>query len=125
MRGNDQDREAEAPEIVLSEALAEPQPVAEIMLWRGRGNVIGPVGVALHEMVGDPWTQSAVSWVFSCSVTKLTLRNCESLHFLTAALFIQAPLRLHLSCACQKIRVNKSRLRGELINACSLLVVEH
>ncbi|MGU3664531.1 hypothetical protein ACLBX9_10145 [Methylobacterium sp. A49B] len=50
MRGNDQDREAEAPEIVLPEVLAEPQPAAEILPWRGRGNIVAAVGVALLDL---------------------------------------------------------------------------
>ncbi|MCJ2121019.1 hypothetical protein [Methylobacterium sp. J-077] len=51
LRGNDQDREAEAPETALGEI--ELQPAAEILPWRGRGNVIAAVGVALLEMVGS------------------------------------------------------------------------
>ena len=52
MRGGDRDGEVEAPEIALPEvALALPVE-AEILPWRGRGNVIAAVGVALLEMVG-------------------------------------------------------------------------
>ncbi|MCJ2049092.1 hypothetical protein [Methylobacterium sp. J-070] len=53
MRGNDQDREAEAPEAVLPEVAAEPVPEAEILPWRGRGNVIAALGVTILDMVGD------------------------------------------------------------------------
>ena len=51
MRGGDQDREAEAPEIVLPEVLAEPQPVAEILPWRGSGNVIAAAGSFLVDLL--------------------------------------------------------------------------
>ena len=51
MRGNDQDREAEAPETVLPEVLIEPQPVADILPWRGRGSVIAAAGVALLNLL--------------------------------------------------------------------------
>ncbi|MCJ2124076.1 hypothetical protein [Methylobacterium sp. J-077] len=51
LRGNDRDREAEAPETVLPEVAAE-QPDAIILSWRGRGNIIAAVGVALLDMVG-------------------------------------------------------------------------
>ncbi|MCJ2132706.1 hypothetical protein MKK69_01255 [Methylobacterium sp. J-026] len=55
MRGNDQDREAEAPETILPEVAAELLPelplTAEILPWRGRGNVIAAIGVALLDMV--------------------------------------------------------------------------
>ncbi|MCJ2052513.1 hypothetical protein [Methylobacterium sp. J-070] len=54
MRGNDQDRETEAPETVLPEVAVEPAPEAEILPWRGRGNVIAAVGVALLDMVANP-----------------------------------------------------------------------
>jgi hypothetical protein len=49
MRGNDQDREEEdeAPETVLPEVMAEPQPDAQILPWRGRGNIVAAMGVAL------------------------------------------------------------------------------
>lgn len=51
MRGNDADHEIEAPEVVLPEVAAE-NPEAIVLPWRGRGNVIAAVGVALLEMVG-------------------------------------------------------------------------
>ena len=51
MRGNDRDREAEAPETVLPE-VAAAQRDAIILPWCGRGNVIAAVGVALLDMVG-------------------------------------------------------------------------
>ena len=51
MRGNDQDRKAEAPETAMPEVTAE-QPEAIILPWCGRGNVIAAVGVALLDMVG-------------------------------------------------------------------------
>lgn len=51
MRGGDQDREADAPQAVLPAALAEPQPVAEILPWRGRGNVIAAAGSLLIDLL--------------------------------------------------------------------------
>ncbi|MCJ2019966.1 hypothetical protein MKK84_21460 [Methylobacterium sp. E-065] len=51
LRGNDQDREAEAPETVLPEVAAETQPVAKILPWHGRGNVIAAAGVALLDLL--------------------------------------------------------------------------
>lgn len=56
LRGNDQDREADQPETVLREDVvsqpqAEPQPTAEILPWRGRGNVIAAAGVALLDLL--------------------------------------------------------------------------
>ncbi|MCJ2051769.1 hypothetical protein [Methylobacterium sp. J-070] len=59
MRGNDQDRETEAPETALpevaAEAIPEPQPepqlVAEILPWRGRGNVIAVAGTLLLDLL--------------------------------------------------------------------------
>ncbi|MCJ2052108.1 hypothetical protein [Methylobacterium sp. J-070] len=47
MRGNDQDREAEAPETVMPEVAADPLPEAQILPWRGRGNIVAAMGVAL------------------------------------------------------------------------------
>ena len=47
MHGNDQDRDAEAPETVLPEVPAG----AEILPWRGRGNVIAAAGVALIDLL--------------------------------------------------------------------------
>jgi len=55
LRGNDQDRETEAPETVLPEVAAEmqpePLPEAVVLPWRGRGNVIAAAGVLLVDMV--------------------------------------------------------------------------
>ena len=51
MRGSDRDREAEAPETVLPELAAEPQPVAEILPWRGRGNVLTAAGTMLLDLL--------------------------------------------------------------------------
>ncbi|GJE13281.1 hypothetical protein FOHLNKBM_4344 [Methylobacterium longum] len=49
LRGNDQDREAEAAETVLPEVavVIEVEPSS----WGGRGNVVAAAGVALLEMV--------------------------------------------------------------------------
>ena len=52
MRGGDQDREAEAPETVLPEVMAEAQPASVVIPWRGRGNIIAAAGVALLDLVG-------------------------------------------------------------------------
>ena len=55
MRGSDQDREAEAPETTLpevaAEAMPEPQATAEILPWRGRGNVIAAAGTMLLDLL--------------------------------------------------------------------------
>ncbi|MGH1592396.1 hypothetical protein ACRBEV_33295 (plasmid) [Methylobacterium phyllosphaerae] len=51
MRGNDQDREEEAPETVLPKVTTEPQPVAEILPWRGRGNVLAAAGTMLLDLL--------------------------------------------------------------------------
>ena len=51
MRGGDRDCEAEAPETVLPEVAAETQPVAEILPWRGRGNVIAAAGSFLVDLL--------------------------------------------------------------------------
>ncbi|MCJ2098004.1 hypothetical protein [Methylobacterium sp. E-046] len=59
MRGNDRDREEEAPETVLPEVAAEPMPepqpepllTAEILPWRGRGNVIAAAGTMLLDLL--------------------------------------------------------------------------
>ncbi|MCJ2069743.1 hypothetical protein MKK75_13245 [Methylobacterium sp. J-030] len=51
MRGNDQDREAEAPETALPEVAAEPMPEADILPWRGRGNVIAAAGALLLDLL--------------------------------------------------------------------------
>jgi hypothetical protein len=56
MRGNDQDREAEAPEATLPPAPAEQPPanVIEVppMRWGGRGNIIAAAGSALLDLAG-------------------------------------------------------------------------
>lgn len=52
MRGNDQDRETEAAEIVLPEVLTEPVPtVAEILPWRGRGNIVSAAGAFIVDLL--------------------------------------------------------------------------
>ena len=51
MRGGDQEREAEAPETVLLEAAAVAQRVADILPWRGRGNVIAAAGTILLDLL--------------------------------------------------------------------------
>ncbi|TXN76060.1 hypothetical protein FV228_01475 [Methylobacterium sp. WL18] len=54
MRGNDADRETEAPEVVLPEMAVETTPAViqvEPMRWGGRGNFIAAVGVALLDIV--------------------------------------------------------------------------
>ena len=55
MRGGDQDREETAPETVLPDVSAEPQPepqpVAEILPWRGRGNVLTVAGMMLLDVL--------------------------------------------------------------------------
>lgn len=51
MRGNDQDREDEAPETMLPEVAAVVQPVADILPWRGRGNVIAATGTMLLDLL--------------------------------------------------------------------------
>ena len=50
MRGNDQDREAEAPETVLPEVAATPV-IEEILPWRGRGNIIAAAGSFLVDLL--------------------------------------------------------------------------
>ncbi|MCJ2141569.1 hypothetical protein [Methylobacterium sp. E-066] len=47
MRGNDQDREIEAPETVLPEVALE----AVILPWRGRGNIIAAAGSLLVDLL--------------------------------------------------------------------------
>ena len=49
MRGSDRDGEAEAHETVLPDAVL---PEAQILPWRGRGNVIAAAGVALLDLAG-------------------------------------------------------------------------
>ena len=51
MRGNDQDREEEAPETLLPDVAAGPEPEAAVLAWRGRGNIIAAVGVAVIDML--------------------------------------------------------------------------
>ena len=51
MRGGHQDREAEAAETVLPKVPVDPQPVAEILPWRGRGNVIAAAGSFLVDLL--------------------------------------------------------------------------
>ena len=53
MRGSDRDGEAGAPETALPEVLIDPQPVAEILPWRGRGNVIAAAGAVLLDLLGE------------------------------------------------------------------------
>ena len=50
LRGNDQDREAEAPDTVLPEVTAET-PEAIVLPWRGRGNVIAAAGTMLLDLL--------------------------------------------------------------------------
>jgi hypothetical protein len=51
MRGSDRDGEAETPETVPPEGPAEPQSAAEILPWRGRGNVIAAAGSFLFDLL--------------------------------------------------------------------------
>ncbi|MCJ2097455.1 hypothetical protein [Methylobacterium sp. E-046] len=51
MRGNDQDRETDAPETVLPEVATELTPGAQILPWRGRGNVIAAAGTILLDLL--------------------------------------------------------------------------
>jgi hypothetical protein len=51
LRGNDQDREAEVPETMLSEVSTEPMPGAQVLPWRGRGNVIAAAAVMLVDLL--------------------------------------------------------------------------
>ncbi|MEE7451555.1 hypothetical protein MRF4_29380 [Methylobacterium radiotolerans] len=50
MRGSDRDLEAETSETVPPEVV-EPQPVAAILPWRGRGNVIAAAGTMLLDLL--------------------------------------------------------------------------
>ena len=57
MRGGDQDREVDAletvlPETVLPEVATTPVIVAEILPWRGRGNVIAAAGAFIVDLMG-------------------------------------------------------------------------
>lgn len=51
LRGKDRDREAEAPETVLPEVVAEARPDATILPWRGRGNIIAAAGTFLVDLL--------------------------------------------------------------------------
>ncbi|MBN4098596.1 MULTISPECIES: hypothetical protein [Methylobacterium] len=51
MRGGDRDGEADTPETVLPKVPVDPQPVAEILPWRGRGNVIAAAGSFLVDLL--------------------------------------------------------------------------
>jgi hypothetical protein len=51
MRGGDHDREHESAEKVLPEVPVDPQSAAEILPWRGRGNVIAAAGLVLLDML--------------------------------------------------------------------------
>lgn len=51
LRGNDQDREAKAPETSLPEVPAELLPEVQILPWRGRGNVIAAAGTLLIDLL--------------------------------------------------------------------------
>ena len=51
MRGNDQDREAEAPEAPLPEVAADSLLDAQILPWRGQGNVIAAAGTLLLDLL--------------------------------------------------------------------------
>ncbi|WP_267427982.1 hypothetical protein [Methylobacterium sp. GC_Met_2] len=50
MRGSDRDGEVEAPKIVLPEVLIDPRPVAEILPWHGRGNVIAAAAIVMLKL---------------------------------------------------------------------------
>ena len=59
LRGNDADREADAPEAVLPAVIVSPVPrvrpvdlAPELLAWGGAGNVVAAAGVALFNMVG-------------------------------------------------------------------------
>ncbi|MHC2109073.1 hypothetical protein [Methylobacterium sp. CM6246] len=47
MRGNDQDLEAEAPEVMLTEQEVEPV----VLPWKGRGNVLAAAGTLLIDLL--------------------------------------------------------------------------
>lgn len=52
LRGNDQDREAEAPEAPLPEVSADATVIhVEPLRWSGRGNVISAAGVAILDLL--------------------------------------------------------------------------
>ncbi|MET0530115.1 MAG: hypothetical protein ABW003_17555 [Microvirga sp.] len=51
MHGNDQDREAEAPENALPEVAAEASVIqVSPFRWGGRGNIVTAVGIALLDL---------------------------------------------------------------------------
>ena len=52
MRGGDRDHEVVAPETVLPDVATIPVIEAEILPWRGRGNVIAAAGTMLLDFVG-------------------------------------------------------------------------
>ncbi|WCS28886.1 hypothetical protein LOK46_32360 (plasmid) [Methylobacterium sp. NMS14P] len=53
MRGGDQDREAEAPEVTLPEVPADAIVIhVPPMRWGGRGNVLAAAGITLLNLVG-------------------------------------------------------------------------
>ncbi|MCJ2015854.1 hypothetical protein MKK84_00165 [Methylobacterium sp. E-065] len=51
LRGNDQDREAEASEAVLPVVPAEPEPASIVLPWRGRGNVFAAAGSLIVDLL--------------------------------------------------------------------------
>ena len=52
LRGNDTDREADVPEIVLQDMPADPDVLPfDPLSWGGSGNVVAAAGVAFLEMV--------------------------------------------------------------------------
>ena len=51
MRGGDRDHEVDAPETVLPEVATTPATKAEILPWRGRGNLIAAAGSFLVDLL--------------------------------------------------------------------------
>ena len=51
LRGTDQDREAAAPKTVPPEVATESTPGAQILPWRGRGNIIAAAGSFLVDLL--------------------------------------------------------------------------
>lgn len=51
LRGNGQDRETEAPDPTLPEVAAESLLDAQILPWRGQGNVIAAAGTLLLDLL--------------------------------------------------------------------------
>ncbi|WP_267428184.1 hypothetical protein [Methylobacterium sp. GC_Met_2] len=51
LRGTDQDREGEAAETVVPEVATELSPAAEILPWRGTGNVVAAAGSFLVDLL--------------------------------------------------------------------------